>query len=178
MIFSMVFPLVDSTYSRRVRKFSLKTSTISFAAIETTSVANAMDSEKSSVTSLTTKIYDSFLSKNVYRTEIDRVEPKLWGFTCVTLILGHPVYQNFELLVMLHIILFWLVATSLMTTLMATLMTSLITTLTTTLMVTLMTTLLITLTAFYHDIKNTHAWWINNALVSSCIDVWIFIKQL
>ena len=32
-----------------------------------------------------------FLSKNVYRTEIDSVEPKLWGFTCVTLILGHPV---------------------------------------------------------------------------------------
>ena len=26
-----------------------------------------------------------------YRTEIDRVEPKLWRFICVTLILGHPV---------------------------------------------------------------------------------------
>ena len=29
--------------------------------------------------SVTTKIYDSFLLKNVYRTEIDEVEPKLWG---------------------------------------------------------------------------------------------------
>ena len=40
---------------------------------------------------VTTKIYESFLSKNVYRTEIDKVEPKLWGLTCISLILGHPV---------------------------------------------------------------------------------------
>ena len=40
---------------------------------------------------VTTKIYDSFLSKNVYKTEIDKVEPKLWRFTFGTLILGHPV---------------------------------------------------------------------------------------
>ena len=37
------------------------------------------------------KIDDSFLSKNFYRTEIDKVEPKLWRFTCVSLILGLPV---------------------------------------------------------------------------------------
>ena len=40
---------------------------------------------------VTSKIYDSFLSKNVHRTEIDKVEPKLWRFTLGTLILGHPV---------------------------------------------------------------------------------------
>ena len=40
-----------------------------------------------------TKIYDSFLSKNVYKTEIDKVELKLWRFTLGTLILGHPVYS-------------------------------------------------------------------------------------
>ena len=40
---------------------------------------------------VTTKIYDSFLSKNVYKSEIDKVEPKLWRFTFGTLILGHPV---------------------------------------------------------------------------------------
>ena len=41
---------------------------------------------------VTINIYDSFLSKNVYRTEVDKVEPKLLGFTYVTLILGRPVY--------------------------------------------------------------------------------------
>ena len=40
---------------------------------------------------VTTKIYDSFLSKNFYRTEINKFEPKLLGLTRVTLILGHPV---------------------------------------------------------------------------------------
>ena len=42
--------------------------------------------------SVTTKIYESYLSKNVYKTEIDEVQPKLWRFTLGTLILGHPVY--------------------------------------------------------------------------------------
>ena len=40
---------------------------------------------------VTTKIYDSFLSKNVYKIEIDKVEPKLWRFILGTLNLGHPV---------------------------------------------------------------------------------------
>ena len=34
--------------------------------------------------SVTTKIYDSCLSKNVYKTEIDKVEEKLWRFTLGT----------------------------------------------------------------------------------------------
>ena len=46
--------------------------------------------------SVTTKIYDSCLSKNVYKTEIDKVEEKLWRFTLGKLILGHPVYLNFS----------------------------------------------------------------------------------
>ena len=33
----------------------------------------------------------TLLSKNVYKTEIDKLEPKLWRFTLGTLILGHPV---------------------------------------------------------------------------------------
>ena len=40
---------------------------------------------------VTTKIYDSFLSKNICRTEIGKVKPKTLGLTCVTLILVHPV---------------------------------------------------------------------------------------
>ena len=44
---------------------------------------------------VTTKIYDSFVSKNAYRTEIDKVEPKLWRFTCASLILGNPVYMHY-----------------------------------------------------------------------------------
>ena len=42
------------------------------------------------------KIYDYFLLKNVHRTEIDKVEPKLWKFTFRTLILGHPVAGCFS----------------------------------------------------------------------------------
>ena len=34
----------------------------------------------------------SFLSQYVNGTKIDRVEPKLLGFTCVTLILGYSAY--------------------------------------------------------------------------------------
>ena len=67
----------------------MKTSKISFFAMETTTVA--MDSEKN-LGPITNKIYDSFLSKSIHRTEIDKVEPKLWRFTLGTLILGHPVY--------------------------------------------------------------------------------------
>ena len=57
--------------------------------METTPVA--MDSEKT-LGPVANKIYDSCLSKNVYKTEIDKAEPKLWRFTLGTLILGHPVY--------------------------------------------------------------------------------------
>ena len=56
--------------------------------METTTVAK--DSVKT-IPPDTNKIYNFSLSKNVYITEIDKVEPKLWGFTCVSLILGHPV---------------------------------------------------------------------------------------
>ena len=56
--------------------------------METTTVA--MDSEEPSDRSQP-KFMTLFISKNVYRTEIDKVEPKLWKFTCVSLILGHPV---------------------------------------------------------------------------------------
>ena len=41
---------------------------------------------------VTNKMSDSCISKNVYKTEIDKVESKLWRFTLGTLILGHPVY--------------------------------------------------------------------------------------
>ena len=53
----------------------------------------AMDSEEPSDRSQP-KFMTLFLSENVYRTEIDKVEPKLWRFTCVSLILGHPVGTN------------------------------------------------------------------------------------
>ena len=55
--------------------------------METTLVA--MDSENPSNRSQTK--FMTLLSKNVHRTEIDKVEPKLWRFTLGTLILGHPV---------------------------------------------------------------------------------------
>ena len=47
-----------------------------------------MDSEEPSDRSQP-KFMTIFLSKNVYKTEIDKVEPKLWRFTLGTLILGH-----------------------------------------------------------------------------------------
>ena len=55
--------------------------------METTTVAKDSEnpSDRSQIKFMT------LLSKNVYRTEIDGVEPKLWRFTCVSLILGHPV---------------------------------------------------------------------------------------
>ena len=55
--------------------------------METTTIA--IDSEEPS-DRLQPK-FMTFLSKNVYRTEMDKVEQKLWGFTCVSIILGHPV---------------------------------------------------------------------------------------
>ena len=54
----------------------------------TTTVAKDLEE---AIRPVTNKIYDSLLSKSVYRTEIDRIEPKLWRFTCVSLILAHPV---------------------------------------------------------------------------------------
>ena len=48
-----------------------------------------MDSEKPSDRSQTK--FMTLQSKNVYRTEVDKVEPKLWRFTFGTLILGHLV---------------------------------------------------------------------------------------
>ena len=56
--------------------------------METTIVT--MDSEEPSDWSQP-KFMSFFLSKNVYKTEIDIVESKLWRFTLGTLILGHPV---------------------------------------------------------------------------------------
>ena len=56
--------------------------------METTTVA--MVSEEPSDRSQP-KFMTLFLSKNVYKAEIDKVEPKLWRFTLGTLILGHPV---------------------------------------------------------------------------------------
>ena len=52
--------------------------------------------------SVTTKIYDSYLSKNVYKAEIEWVEPKLWRSTLGTLILGHPV--SFSRLILYNVI--------------------------------------------------------------------------
>ena len=48
--------------------------------------------------SVTTKILTLFLSKNVYKAEIDKVKPKLWRFTFGTLILGHSVQYVYILL--------------------------------------------------------------------------------
>ena len=65
-------------------EFFKKTSKISYVAMETPTVA--MDSEEPSDRS-----QPKLMTLFIYRTEIDKVEPKLWGFTCVTIILGHPV---------------------------------------------------------------------------------------
>ena len=50
----------------------------------------AMDSEEPSDRS-EPKVMTLICRKNVYKTEIDKVEPKLWRYTFGTLFLGHPV---------------------------------------------------------------------------------------
>ena len=44
--------------------------------------------------SITACEYKYKLILTMYRTEIDKVEPKLWWFTCVSLILGHLVLMS------------------------------------------------------------------------------------